>query len=84
MRDDALTSFNLDLKRLPLGVPSEQQIQIGVSILNEIEDKLNGGDVLDSYNELSSRFYTAIPHSFGRCRPRTIDSEERLQQRYDM
>jgi hypothetical protein len=26
MRDDALTSFNLDLKRLPLGVPAEQQI----------------------------------------------------------
>jgi hypothetical protein len=84
MRDDALSSYNLDLKRLPLGVPSQQQIQTGVAILNEIEDKLNGGDVPDSFNELSSRFYTAIPHSFGRSRPPTINSKESLQQRYDM
>ena len=84
MRDEALASFNLDLKRLPLGVPSKQQIQIGVDVLNEIEDKLNGGAVADSYQELSSRFYTSIPHSFGRRRPPPIDTQERLQERYDM
>ena len=84
MRDEALTVFNLDLKRLPLGVPSEQQIEIGVSILNEIESKLNGDNVPDSCAELSSRFYTAIPHSFGRQRPPALDTNALLQQRYDM
>lgn len=85
MRDDALTTFNLDLKRLPLGVPSQQQIQIGVSILDEIKEKLNGGgSVGESYDSLSSRFYTAIPHSFGRRKPPVINSEAVLQQRYDM
>jgi poly [ADP-ribose] polymerase len=84
MRDNALTSFNLDLKKLPLGVPSQQQIQNGVSILNEIEDKLNGGDVSDSYAMLSSQFYTAIPHSFGRRRPPVISTQSSLQDRYDM
>eukprot|EP00978_Attheya_sp_CCMP212_P033483 scaffold135193_cov47-Attheya_sp.AAC.1 len=84
MRDQALASFNLDLKRLPLGVPSQQQIQIGVSVLNEIEDKLNGGTVSEGFAELSSRFYTAIPHSFGRSRPPVIDTSTSLQTRYDM
>mmetsp|Transcript_32923 Transcript_32923/g.40429 ORF Transcript_32923/g.40429 Transcript_32923/m.40429 type:complete len:502 (-) Transcript_32923:365-1870(-) len=84
MRNEALTSFNLDLKRLPLGVPSQQQIQRGISILNIIDDKLSGSDISDSYNELSSQFYTAIPHSFGRSRPPSINNAEHLQKRYDM
>jgi poly [ADP-ribose] polymerase len=84
MRNQALTSFNLDLKRLPLGVPSQQQIQHGISILSEIEDKLGGGSAADTLEELSSRFYTAIPHSFGRSRPPIISNQEALQGRYDM
>lgn len=84
MRNEALTSFNLDLKKLPLGVPSQQQIQHGVTILDEIKDKLNGNRVTASYDELSSQFYTAIPHSFGRSRPPTIKTSEALQSRYDM
>jgi poly [ADP-ribose] polymerase len=84
MRNEALTSFNLDLKRLPLGVPSKQQIQHGVTILSDIEDKLNGGTSSDTFEELSSRFYTAIPHSFGRTRPPIIASAESLQSRYGM
>ena len=83
-RDSALQSFNLDLKKLPLGVPSQQQIQNGVSILNKIKNKLNGGNVSDSYPLLSSQFYTAIPHSFGRSRPPAISTQTSLQERYDM
>ena len=87
MRNAALASFNLDLKRLPLGVPSQQQIHLGIDILKTIEDKLavgssNTNDV--SLEDMSSRFYTAIPHSFGRSRPPIINSKEALQSRYDM
>ena len=86
MRDEALSTFNLDLKRLPLGVPSQQQIEVGISVLNEIEDKINGGGSRrsSSFDELSSKFYTAIPHSFGRQRPPVIKTTASLQQRYDM
>lgn len=84
-RDEALAAFDLDLKRLPLGVPSEQQIQAGVSILTDIKAKLNGVAISDSYQELSSRFYSAIPHSFGRQqRPPVINNQVSLQQRFDM
>lgn len=85
MRNEALSSFNLDLKRLPLGVPSKQQIQCGVAILDTIEEKINGSkNVTESYSDLSSQFYTAIPHSFGRSRPPVIQNQQILQERYDM
>jgi len=83
-RDIALTSFGIDLKKLPLGVPSQQQIQNGVSILNQIEAKLNGDNVPETFDELSSRFYSVIPHSFGRKRPLPISDKAILQTRYDM
>lgn len=85
MRDAALTNYDLDLKRLPLGVPSQSQIQFGISILNKIEEKLNGtANASSSYEQLSSEFYTAIPHSFGRRRPPVISNNDSLQTRYDM
>ena len=84
MRDEALSAFNLDLKRLPLGVPSKQQIQLGISILIEIEDLISGCGGNGSFDELSSRFYTSIPHSFGRQRPPVINNMVSLQQRYDI
>ena len=83
-RDDALSSFNLNLKKLPLGVPSQQQIQNGISILNKIKDKLNGDSVSETYALLLSQFCTAIPHSFGCRRPPAISSQDSLQDRYDM
>ena len=83
-RNTALTSFHLDLTRLPLGVPSKDQIQVGISILNKIEEKLSGTRMTENYTDLSSQFYTAIPHAFGRSRPPCIQSQESLQQRYDM
>jgi poly [ADP-ribose] polymerase 2/3/4 len=84
VRNSALATFNLDLRRLPLGVPSQQQIQHGVAVLNKIKDKLAGGRVAETFPELSSAFYTAIPHSFGRSRPPPIDTADVLQSRYDM
>jgi len=84
MRDAALVTFNLDPKRLPLGVPSQEQIDRGIAVLNAIENKLEGGDLKESYVSLSSRFYTAIPHSFGRGRPPTISTPAEVQSRYDM
>lgn len=84
MQSQALQEYSIDLKKLPLGVPSQQQIQRGIDVLNRIEEKLNNGNVTESYMALSSRFYTAIPHSFGRRTPPTIATQENLQLRFDM
>jgi poly [ADP-ribose] polymerase 2/3/4 len=83
MQDQVLKDFSIDLKKLPLGVPSRDQIQRGVDILNEIEERMDGKNTKD-LADLSSRFYTAIPHAFGRRVPPTIATKPALQDRYDM
>lgn len=52
-----------DVKRLPLGQLDKETIMEGYKYLREIEKVLNGkakGDLAD----LSSKFYTYIPHNF--------------------
>jgi deltex-like protein len=63
--------------------PSQLQLENGLSILNIIRNKINGADVSDGYEELSSRFYSTIPHSFGHQSPPVISTLSFLQERYD-
>lgn len=85
MFKDAMTLMNLDLKKMPLGKLSKQQIARGFEALEALEGALRaptgGGQSLE---ELSSRFYTVIPHNFGRNRPPPINSPEILQAKKDM
>ena len=54
-------------------------------VLEEIEPliakKSTNGQKLQ---QLSSRFYTIIPHDFGRRVPPVIDDEETLRKKFDM
>ena len=34
--------------------------------------------------ELTSKFYTCIPHDFGRRTPPPLDDKEKLQKKFDM
>jgi poly [ADP-ribose] polymerase len=64
---------------------SKQQIARGFEALEALEMALkaptDGGQSLE---ELSSHFYTVIPHNFGRSRPLPINSQELLQAKKDM
>lgn len=74
-----------DVKKMPLGKLSKQQIARGFEVLETLEEaikKPTGGG--QSLEELSSRFYTVIPHNFGRSRPPPINSPEILQAKKDM
>lgn len=85
MFKNAMTSMNLDVKKMPLGKLSKQQIAKGFEALEALEEaikKPTGGG--QSLEELSSRFYTIIPHNFGRSRPPPINSPEILQAKKDM
>jgi len=60
---------------MPLGKITKAQIQSGYNVLTEIETALkpqvvNKGQIM----QLSSQFYTLIPHNFGRNVPPLIDS----------
>ncbi|XP_013015016.1 protein mono-ADP-ribosyltransferase PARP3 isoform X2 [Cavia porcellus] len=85
MFKNTMTLMDLDVKKMPLGRLSKQQIARGFEALEALEKALNApAEGSPSLEELSSRFYTLIPHSCGRSRPLTIDTPERLQAKKDM
>ncbi|XP_004715313.1 protein mono-ADP-ribosyltransferase PARP3 [Echinops telfairi] len=85
MFKDAMAHMNLDVKKMPLGKLSKQQIARGFEALEALEEALKGpAPGGPSLEELSSHFYTVIPHNFGRARPPPINSPELLQAKKDM
>ena len=82
---DALMEFDIDVKRMPLGNLSKQQVERGVAVLEELEQVIkNNPSNRTQLARLSSRFYTTLPHDFGRRRPPVIANATMLQRSYDM
>ncbi|PIK56560.1 putative poly [Apostichopus japonicus] len=79
--NEQMAKFEPDVKKMPLGVLSKQQIAKGFDVLKELQNALDLGQTVTELQELSSKFYTVIPHSFGRKLPPTIDSTEVLQEK---
>lgn len=72
-----------DVKKMPLGKLSKTQIAKGFEVLEELEkavDSKNRAQIMS----LSSKFYTVIPHDFGRRVPPVMDTLETIRQKYDM
>ncbi|XP_032996540.1 protein mono-ADP-ribosyltransferase PARP3 [Lacerta agilis] len=85
MFNDAMQTMNLDVKKMPLGKLSKQQIAKGFEALEAIEGALQKQPPSQKQlEELSSRFYTIIPHNFGRARPPSISTQEVVQAKKDM
>ncbi|KAH0630023.1 hypothetical protein JD844_012584 [Phrynosoma platyrhinos] len=85
MFKDAMQTMNIDVKKMPLGKLSKQQIAKGFEALESIEAALQEQpSTQKQLEELSSRFYTIIPHNFGRSRPPAISTQEVIQAKKDM
>ncbi|XP_009478929.1 protein mono-ADP-ribosyltransferase PARP3 [Pelecanus crispus] len=82
---DAMQTMNIDVKKMPLGKLSKQQIVRGFDALDKLEAALQEQPPQTDYLEdLSSHFYTIIPHNFGRGRPPPINSADLLRAKKDM
>ncbi|NXI05216.1 PARP3 polymerase, partial [Pachycephala philippinensis] len=82
---DAMQTMNIDVKKMPLGKLSKQQIAKGFEALEELEAALREQPPQATrLEELSSRFYTIVPHNFGRARPPPINSPDLLRAKKDM
>lgn len=79
-----LCFFYVDIKKMPLGKLSKMQIAKGFEVLEEIEAAMNQQRGSARLEELSSKFFTTIPHNFGRNRPPTINSKEIVEQKKEM
>ncbi|HKB42511.1 MAG TPA: WGR domain-containing protein [Gemmataceae bacterium] len=79
----AMASFDIDVKKMPLGQLTKAQVQKGYEVLEDLEAAIKGrkGKLID---DLSSRFYTLIPHAFGRHVPPPINTLDLLQKKFDM
>lgn len=85
MFKNAMKNLDIDVKKMPLGKLSKTQIAKGFEVLEEIEEVLKTSRPSSAkLMELSSKFYTVVPHDFGRQRPPSIDDSETLQKKYDM
>lgn len=78
-----LKSFNIDVKKMPLGKISKDQIASAWEVLKRIDANL-GTYHVDEVEMATSEFYTLIPTSFGRRRPPLIDNKETVQHYSDM
>uniref|UniRef100_A0A672NLQ5 Poly [ADP-ribose] polymerase n=1 Tax=Sinocyclocheilus grahami TaxID=75366 RepID=A0A672NLQ5_SINGR len=83
MFKEAMTSMNLDIKKMPLGKLSKQQIAKGLEALEEIEAAIKKGE-RNKLEELANKFFTIIPHNFGRNRPPVISDDSVLQGKKEM
>ncbi len=87
----ASQKYNFD--KLPLGKLSKSTIEKGYLALKELGDVIlnpklaqekHEKSLMAAFNDLSSQYYTIIPHDFGRNRPTPIDSEAQLKAEMDL
>lgn len=83
MFKEAMTSMNLDIKKMPLGKLSKQQIAKGFEVLEQIEVAIKKME-RNKLEELTNKFFTIIPHNFGRNRPPIISDDSVLQGKKEM
>ncbi|XP_034022506.1 protein mono-ADP-ribosyltransferase PARP3 [Thalassophryne amazonica] len=84
MFKEAMECMNLDIKKMPLGKLSKTQIAKGFDVLEEIEAAMKQKGGRARLEELSSKFFTTIPHNFGRNRPPTIDNADIVEKKKEM
>jgi poly [ADP-ribose] polymerase 2/3/4 len=84
-----MTSLNSDANKLPLGKLSRNTLRKGNSMLKQISE-LPGDLTVDNMSrsealaDLTSRYYTIIPHIFGRAKPPVINNVGRLKREAEL
>jgi poly [ADP-ribose] polymerase len=83
MFTNAMASYEIDVRKMPLGQLSKSQVQKGFEALDAVEQALTAGNS-GALMQATSTFYTVIPHDFGRKKPPVIATPETLQKKRDM
>lgn len=83
MFKEAMSNLNIDVEKMPLGKISKAQIARGYEVLEEMKEIVATGKKA-GLSDLSSKFYTIIPHNFGRTVPPVISTLEDVQRKMEM
>lgn len=89
----AMASMSYDAKKLPLGKLSDRTLKMGFSILKELSEMIAdpslarpkyGVAYAAAIEDLSNRYFTTIPHVFGRNRPPVINSDAQIKKEIEL
>lgn len=89
----ALASMSYDAKKLPLGKLSDRTLKAGFSILKELAEVVADPGLAQSrygaayapvLEDLSNRYFTTIPHVFGRNRPPVLGSDALIKKEIEL
>jgi len=85
MMQQTLVSMKVDIKKMPLGKIKKSQIRDGYKVLTEIQNLIESKEEKDKMKirlkDCANRFYTLIPHDFGRGEQPLIDDIEIVKQK---
>jgi poly [ADP-ribose] polymerase len=82
---EAMKDLNYDVDKMPLGNLSKANINRAFQALKDLATLFQAA-VSSGYEveELSNKYYSLIPHNFGRNRPPIISDSHRLKQELDL
>ena len=85
LMEESVVKIGYDVKKLPLGDLSKETVLKGYQILRSIENVL-AGTSKESRENLSSEFYTNIPHNFGMKKMINflIDTNDKVKEKLDL
>ncbi|KAK4869128.1 hypothetical protein LT330_006128 [Penicillium expansum] len=90
---DTLAAMSYDAHKLPLGKLSDRTLKSGFLVLKEISELMitpilaqakHGEPYADAIETLSNRYFTLIPHVFGRHRPPTLNTNAQIKKEIDL
>ncbi|KAF2788790.1 poly polymerase 2 ADP-ribosyltransferase 2 [Melanomma pulvis-pyrius CBS 109.77] len=81
----AMTDLNYDAEKMPLGKLSKATINRAFQSLKDLAVLIQAAVHSNAeIEDLSNRYYSLIPHNFGRNRPPVISDSNRLKQELDL
>lgn len=82
---EAMSDLNYDAEKMPLGKLSKAIINRGFQTLTDLAALLKHGvSSRQEVEDLSNRYYSLIPHNFGRSRPPVIGDISALEREVDL
>ncbi|KAF1923195.1 poly polymerase 2 ADP-ribosyltransferase 2 [Didymella exigua CBS 183.55] len=83
-QEEALSAMNYDNKKMPLGKLSKGTIGRGFQALKELAALIDNPTTSAEIEQVSNRYYSVIPHVFGRDRPTIINNNKLLKEEIEL
>lgn len=81
---DTMKELNYDVNKMPLGKLSKGTITRGFQTLKDLAAIIDNPTSYGEVEVLSNRYYSLIPHAFGRNRPPVISTNALLKKEIDL